>query len=205
VWNFEVSFWLFPLANLSQTRSLAARSFVKLLSLLNWRLANLEMFSGIFPVPLWRQARNTNKRVPLSQLHFSLEKALIKSSQLWWLGVFQKQVKLVPKRVSSHKFICEAFKRRKTCALKCKNVEQRSAWFLPGLANSQAQVQVLNRKFSLDMCFLSTPHNSRTCMLAPKTQKQHCNRKSLDKLKCLCTRSHHAWRNWNAVKTSNAL
>jgi hypothetical protein len=67
----------FPLANLSQTRSLAARSFVKLLSLLNWRLANLEMFSGIFPVPLWSKARNTNKRFPLSQLHFSLEKALI--------------------------------------------------------------------------------------------------------------------------------
>lgn len=64
----------FPLANLSQTRSLAARSFVKLLSLLNWRLANLEMFSGIFPVPLWSKTRNTNKRFPLSQLHFSLEK-----------------------------------------------------------------------------------------------------------------------------------
>ena len=67
----------FPLANLSQTRSLAARSFVKLLSLLNWRLANLEMFSGIFPVPLWSKTRNTNKWFPLSQLHFSLEKALI--------------------------------------------------------------------------------------------------------------------------------
>ena len=101
--------------------------------------------------------------------------------------------------------ICEAFTWLKTCALKCKTVEQRSAWFLPSLPNSQAQVQVPNRKFRVDMCFLSTPHNPRTCMLAPKTQKRHCNRKSLDKLKCLCTRSHHAWRNWNAAKPSNAL
>ena len=134
----------------------------------------------------------------------ALKRPWSKSSQLWWLGVFQNKVKLVPKWVSSHlrslhmtKNMCSQVQRRGTTI--------RLVPTKPTKLNSQAQVQVPNRKFRVDMCFLSTPHNPRTCMLAPKTQKRHCNRKSLDKLKCLCTRSHHAWRNWNAAKTSNAL
>ena len=92
----------FPLANLSQTRSLAARSFVKLLSLLNWRLANLEMFSGIFPVPLWVKQETQTKGFLFPSFTSALKRPWSKSSQLWWLGVFQNKVKLVPKWVSSH-------------------------------------------------------------------------------------------------------
>ena len=72
----------FPLANLSQTRSLAARSFVKLLSLLNWRLANLEMFSGIFPVPLWVKQETQTKGFLFPSFTSALKRPWSKSSQL---------------------------------------------------------------------------------------------------------------------------
>ena len=77
----------FSLANLSQTRSLAVRSFVKLLSLLNWRFANLDMFSGIFRCHFGEKRKAKNKRVPLSQLHFNFEKALIQvfSTVVTWV------------------------------------------------------------------------------------------------------------------------
>ena len=204
LWNFEVSFWLFSTGKLEPNTKFGSQIFRE-------TSVSAELASCQFGNVLWYfsgatlgKTRNTNKRFPLSQLHFSLEKALIQvfSTVVTW-GL-SKQSQTRSKMSSSHlrslhmtKNMCSQVQRRGTTI--------RLVPTKPTKLNSQAQVQVPNRKFRVDMCFLSTPHNPRTCMLAPKTQKRHCNRKSLDKLKCLCTRSHHAWRNWNAAKPSNAL